>query len=95
MRVPILASLLALSLAASPALAAPGTARAPVAAAPAPAAAAVAVTPDTPPADDDARYAEAERATPQAADFEGGSYVVIGLSTTALVVIIILLVLII
>lgn len=46
-----------------------------------------------PPADGEAaRYAERERAHPQAADFRGGGRIVIAGSTTALVVLLIILV---
>lgn len=46
-----------------------------------------------PPADGDAaRYAERERAHPQAADFHGGGRIVIAGSTTALVVLLVILV---
>ena len=41
---------------------------------------------------DEARYARAEKQSPQIADFTGGSYIVIAGSTTALVLAIILLV---
>ena len=88
MRTSSLALMAALAMAPAAALATPAPAHSEVATTSAPAT-------QTPAADDDAVYAQREQADKKTVEkFEGGSYVVIGLSGTAILVIILVLLLI-